>query len=84
MNTERRRMKQCPFCGGSPDIIPVSNGADHSGVTFRFEVTCDTCSISLPRLYEIRAKLDKGTILIEHDGRDEAANDWNRRYGEID
>ena len=76
-------LKPCPFCGGKA-IFKTYATMNHSfyGPGYEFHIKCSKCGTSFPRdNYIITMYMDEdGNAGYRVDGREEAAQEWNRRY----
>lgn len=76
-------LKRCPFCGGKAVYVTKNNVSGHHCVGFDYTVVCGDCGVRLPERYEIRFSLsENGGLNVLNDGRQIAADRWNRRAGE--
>lgn len=75
-------LKPCPFCGGKAIFrIDRAIGTDMKDAKFLFNIQCDKCGASFPRLYSVVCRVDDEgnfTTLLP-DERQKAIADWNRR-----
>lgn len=80
MEHKKIKLKPCPFCGGYARFKTFSLNSNSSSVGFKFEISCEKCRVSLPKIYETNLSLtDSGRINAINDERENAARDWNRR-----
>lgn len=74
-------LKPCPFCGGEAYYTTLSNDSNNSNVGFTFEIACKECKTTYPKRYTIKIVLSNtGELESYIDGREQAAEDWNRRF----
>ena len=80
MEHKKIELKPCPFCGGYARFKIFSLSINSSSVGFKFEISCEKCRASLPKIYKTNLSLaDDGRINVINDERENAARDWNRR-----
>lgn len=76
-------LKSCPFCGGEAEFHVIANSASHCGAVFTFEIVCSECKVSSPKQYTIGVDMNStGVIVVQHDEREIAINEWNQRAGD--
>lgn len=77
------KLKPCPFCGGK--AIFQTRSTIHSsfyGPGYEFRIKCSKCGMSSGKNeYMISMYFDEdGNVGFRIDQREEAAQEWNRRY----
>ena len=76
-------LKSCPFCGGEAEFHVIANSASHGGASFTFEIVCSECKVSSPKQYTTGGNMNStGVIVVQHDEREIAINEWNQRAGD--
>lgn len=76
-------LKSCPFCGGEAEFHVIANSASHCGAVFTFEIVCSECKVSSPKQYTTGVNMNStGVIVVQHDEREIAINEWNQRAGD--
>ena len=78
------KIKPCPFCGTIPFLEKKPLWSTHGGTTrgyfgcYEYDIHCDECGCRLP-LYK------NDTIYrSDKEAQQNALNDWNRRYTDVD
>lgn len=79
-----KKIEECPFCGGKA-VFRQKEGfcgkIDANVRTFVFRIECEGCGVHQQKEYrtELGMEMD-GEIKTIKDGRQEAIDDWNRRW----
>ena len=81
---EEIKLKPCPFCGGEAEFNIKTNSSSRLRSGFTFVIRCKECHIQYPKMYRSEFKIhSNGDMIPTIDERGKAADDWNRRAGEI-
>lgn len=75
-------LESCPHCGTEAGFVRRSLETSHCSVKIGFQIRCKYCGATAPGadgVVELSMNQD-GVIYISSDGREKAAENWNRRY----
>lgn len=70
----------CPFCGRSPQLISVTNGATDNELRKYFWLECPGCGIKTEKFMTIVQIGSTGIISTKRDGAERVKAFWNTRY----
>lgn len=72
-------LKPCPLCGGEARVICLTDGG-HWFIK-EYEVCCSRCGATMNRTYRSEFNINDttGELVLLHDGKKEAIDEWNRR-----
>lgn len=74
------KLKPCPFCGGDARVYKTSTHYSAESWGDNWKVACNECNMGSMHEYSTEVYRNKhGEVTIEHDGKKEAIEAWNRR-----
>lgn len=81
--SDTKNLLPCPFCGGKAYFRTDTNGYQKDNRSFSFRIECQNCKMAFPKTFELVVSLNEnGNLKFLKDEREEAAGEWNKRFGD--